>query len=69
MSFDINKLPPGKGKLAVITGANTGLGFENTRYFARSGIKVVMACRSEARALDAIFLVADIAEWVARVAP
>ena len=53
MPFDINNLPDANGKLAVITGANTGLGFENTRYFARTGIKVVMACRSEARALDA----------------
>jgi NAD(P)-dependent dehydrogenase (short-subunit alcohol dehydrogenase family) len=54
MTFDIDKLPSQEGRLAVITGANTGLGFENAKYFAGAGMKVVMACRSEDRARDAI---------------
>jgi NAD(P)-dependent dehydrogenase (short-subunit alcohol dehydrogenase family) len=54
MTFEIDKLPSQSGRLAVITGANTGLGYENTRYFAGKGIKVVMACRSEQRARDAM---------------
>ena len=43
MTFDIDTLPSQTGRLAVITGANTGLGYENTRYFADKGMKVVMA--------------------------
>lgn len=37
------------GTTIVVTGANTGLGLEATREFARKGAHVVMACRSERR--------------------
>lgn len=32
---------------AIITGANSGVGFETSRAFAQKGIRVIMACRSE----------------------
>jgi NAD(P)-dependent dehydrogenase (short-subunit alcohol dehydrogenase family) len=54
MTFSINDIPSQAGRTAVITGANTGLGYENARYFARTGMKVIMACRSESRARDAM---------------
>ena len=54
MTFNIAKLPSQAGRTAVITGANTGLGYENARYFAGTGMKVIMACRSESRARDAM---------------
>lgn len=37
------------GKLIVITGANTGIGFIAARALAKAGAKVVLACRSKAR--------------------
>jgi len=37
----------------VITGANSGLGFEATKAFAEEGAHVVMACRSTERGEDA----------------
>ncbi|WP_137286450.1 oxidoreductase [Halorussus salinisoli] len=37
----------------VVTGANSGLGYEATRAFARKGAHVVMACRNEERGEDA----------------
>lgn len=37
-------------KIAVITGANTGLGLETTKAFAERNIEVVMACRNESKA-------------------
>ncbi|HEV3365202.1 MAG TPA: oxidoreductase [Acidimicrobiia bacterium] len=36
------------GKVAVVTGANRGLGREVARYLARAGARVIMACRDEA---------------------
>jgi len=39
--------------VAVITGANAGLGFETALELARSGASVVMACRSQERAEQA----------------
>ena len=43
-------IPDLRGKTAVVTGANTGLGLETTRLLAAHGAAVVMACRSETKA-------------------
>jgi len=54
MPFSVESAPAQTGRIAVVTGANTGLGFESALAFARTGMHVVMACRTESRALDAI---------------
>jgi NAD(P)-dependent dehydrogenase (short-subunit alcohol dehydrogenase family) len=41
-------VPDLSGRVAVVTGANRGLGREATRYLARHGARVVMACRDVA---------------------
>jgi len=46
-------VPDLSGKTVVVTGANSGLGFEATRVFARKGARVVMACRRTERGADA----------------
>jgi NAD(P)-dependent dehydrogenase (short-subunit alcohol dehydrogenase family) len=38
------------GRVAVVTGANSGIGLETARDFALRGARVVMACRSAERA-------------------
>lgn len=42
------------GKLALVTGGNAGIGFETSRGLARRGAEVVVACRSEAKAGEAL---------------
>jgi NAD(P)-dependent dehydrogenase (short-subunit alcohol dehydrogenase family) len=37
------------GKVFVVTGANSGIGFEAARNFAARGARVVLICRSEER--------------------
>ena len=44
--FDLMEVPSQKGRIAVVTGANSGLGFETALAFAKKDIRVVMACRS-----------------------
>jgi NAD(P)-dependent dehydrogenase (short-subunit alcohol dehydrogenase family) len=44
------RIPSLAGQLALVTGANRGLGLEITRGLARAGAKVVMGCRDAARA-------------------
>jgi NAD(P)-dependent dehydrogenase (short-subunit alcohol dehydrogenase family) len=53
-------IPNLRDKLAIVTGANSGLGLETTRALARKGAKVIMACRSASKAKSAVDeLVAD----------
>jgi NAD(P)-dependent dehydrogenase (short-subunit alcohol dehydrogenase family) len=47
-------IPDLRDKLAIVTGANSGLGLETTRALARKGAKVIMACRSESKAKSAV---------------
>ena len=42
------------GRVVVITGANSGLGFENAKLCAEKGATIVMACRSPRRATEAM---------------
>jgi NAD(P)-dependent dehydrogenase (short-subunit alcohol dehydrogenase family) len=48
------QLPRLDGKIIVVTGANSGIGYEAARGLAGAGAHVVLACRSEASASDAI---------------
>ena len=48
------EVPDLTGKLIVITGANSGIGFEASHQLASRGAKIVLACRSEAKAKAAI---------------
>ena len=42
-------MPDQAGRTAVVTGANSGIGFETARVLAEHGGTVVMACRDVAR--------------------
>lgn len=42
------------GRVAIITGANCGIGFEAARMLARRGARVVLACRNPDKAQAAL---------------
>jgi len=42
----INNLPAQDGRIIIVTGANSGLGYENSLVLAKKGAKVIMACRN-----------------------
>lgn len=52
-SWTANDMPDQAGRVIVITGANSGIGYESAVAFARKGARVVMACRSPERAEQA----------------
>merc|ERR1712166_300015 len=56
-SFDFGGIGDLTGQLAVVTGANTGLGFYTVLHLARNGAHVVMGCRSTKRCEAAAALV------------
>ncbi|EMA16458.1 oxidoreductase [Haloarcula marismortui] len=47
--WTIEDMPPLRDRTVVVTGANSGLGLEGSKAFARRGATVVMACRSVER--------------------
>lgn len=48
-----DQIPDQRGRVALVTGSNSGLGLETARALAARGATVVMACRSLARAEQA----------------
>jgi NAD(P)-dependent dehydrogenase (short-subunit alcohol dehydrogenase family) len=50
MSFTASDVPDQSGKTIIVTGANTGIGFEAAKVLAAKGARVLLACRSEAKA-------------------
>ncbi|XP_019391464.1 PREDICTED: WW domain-containing oxidoreductase isoform X2 [Crocodylus porosus] len=49
------------GKVVIVTGANSGIGFETAKSFALHGAYVILACRNMSRASDAVQHI--LAEW------
>ena len=49
MNFNLKNIPSQNGRIAIVTGANNGIGFETTLALANHGFKVIMACRNLAK--------------------
>lgn len=52
--WTLRNMPDLSGKVAIVTGANTGIGFEKAKALAIKGATTIMACRSRARAEAAL---------------
>lgn len=45
-NWTFNNIPDLQGKTIIVTGGNSGLGYESVKAFAQKGAKVVLACRN-----------------------
>ena len=44
--WTIDRIPDLTGKIIVVTGGNSGLGFESAKTFANKGAETIIACRT-----------------------
>lgn len=54
MKWTRDNIPDQSGRTAIVTGANSGIGYETARALAHRGANVLFACRDRARAEAAV---------------
>lgn len=51
--WSVSNIPGVSGKIAIVTGANSGTGYEVSKILASKGVQVILACRSIEKAESA----------------
>ena len=57
--WNMEQVPAQKGSIAIVTGANVGLGFETAIALAGKDMQVILAARNETKANNAITTIKD----------
>ena len=52
--WTVNNIPDLTGKIIIVTGANSGIGYEAAKELARKGAQTILACRSMDKAQRAV---------------
>ncbi len=58
-NWTVNNIPDQSGKIIIITGANSGIGYESARELTRKGAEVIVASRDPVKAEQAILKIKE----------
>ena len=61
MQYTMNSV---EGRMVIVTGANSGIGFEIAKGMSLLGAKVIIACRDEAKGLQAQHKIKGQSEYI-----
>lgn len=53
-NWDTQQMPDQSGKIVIITGGNTGLGYQMSLELAKKNASIIIACRSKVKGIQAI---------------
>jgi len=56
-NWTADRIPDSSDKVIIVTGANSGIGYEAAKEFARKGARTIMACRSMEKAEAALAVI------------
>lgn len=62
MGWTAGDIPDQQGKVVLVTGSNSGLGLSSARALAAAGARVLLACRNEQKAAEALVVVREAAQ-------
>ena len=51
--WSIDQVPPQPGRVAIVTGANSGIGYQTALGLARKDVEVILACQNTEKAEEA----------------